>query len=116
MIQPSIYNRTPKGRRVSDQTKFKLLEWAEWATKLILVGVFALVWQNSADMHAIKTQMASERGAQQAFNTDIKAKITAIESSYMTRMEVLETVKRVEQNQEIIILRFKLDKQKEGKL
>lgn len=101
---------------MSDQTRYKLLEWSEWAAKLMLVAVLGLVWRNNEDMQTLKGQIASQQSAQQSINTEVKAELSAIKQGYMTRMEVLETVKRVEQNQEIIMLKFKLDKHKAGDL
>ena len=81
---------------MSDQTKFQLLIWVEWATKLIIVSVLALVWQNNNDMQALKAQIASQNSAQQSVNSDVKAELSAIKQGYMTRMEVLENMKRIE--------------------
>jgi replication initiation and membrane attachment protein DnaB len=106
---PFFNQKTPR-RRMSDQFKFKLYEWAEWATKLMIVGMFGFVWQNNNDMQRIKTQLETQATAQSNINASVKAELIAIREGYMTRMEVLETVKRVEQNQEIMMLRFKLDK------
>lgn len=102
---------------MSDQFKFKLWEWTEWATKLIIVGVFGLVWQNSADMQKLKAQIEAQATAQASINSDVKAKLISIESGYMTRMEVLENLKRIElymqtQVQQSELARLRANKEK----
>lgn len=81
---------------MSDQTKYKLLEWSEWAAKLMLAAVLGLVWRNNEDMQSLKSQIASQQSAQQAVNTEVKSELTSIKQGYMTRMEVLENMKRIE--------------------
>lgn len=81
---------------MSDQLKFKLWEWSEWAIKLIIVGMFGIVWQNNADMQKLKAQIEAQATTQQAINAEVKSELTAIKAGYMTRMEVLENLKRIE--------------------
>jgi hypothetical protein len=81
---------------MSDQLKFKFWEWSEWAIKLIIVGVFGIVWQNNADMQQLKTRLEAQNVEQDQINAEFRSRIVAIESGYMTRMEVLENLKRIE--------------------
>lgn len=100
---------------MSDQTKFKLLEYAEWATKLILIGVFGLVWQNNTDMQTLKAQIASQHSAQQTVNSEVKSELVAIKQGYMTRMEVLENMKRIELYMQTQVQQSEIDRLKAGK-
>jgi hypothetical protein len=110
MLSPNILRlkQNNKTKSMSDNTKYKLLEWVEWATKLLLIGVFTLVWQNNSDMQKLKAQIETQTSAQSSINQKFDSELTSIKAGYMTRMEVLETMKRLEQNQEIMLLRSKL--------
>lgn len=98
-------SRAAKGRQVSAQLKAKLYEWAEWLAKLALVAICGLLWQMNLDLQrSLQIQQQQERRIN-ALETNLES----VKQSYVTRAEILETVKRVEQNQEIMMLRWRAE-------
>lgn len=94
-----------KGREVSAQLKAKLGEWAEWAAKLILMAICGLLWQMNLDLQrSLQIQQQQDRRI-----TVLETSLEAVKQGYMTRAEILETVKRVEMNQEIMMLRWRAE-------
>ncbi len=89
---------------MSDQRKFKLYEWAEWITKAVLAAICGLLWQMNLDISR-SLQILQNHGTQ---ITELKGEVAAIKQGYMTRIEVLETIKRVEMNQEKLLLQYEL--------
>jgi hypothetical protein len=89
---------------MSDQLKFKLYEWAEWITKAVLAAICGLLWQMNLDISR-SLQILQNHGTQ---ITELKGEVAAIKQGYMTRIEVLETIKRVEMNQEKLLLQYEL--------
>lgn len=89
---------------MSDQFKFKLYEYAEWLAKLALVAICGLLWQLNLDVsRSLQVQNTHEKEI-----AWLKAELAAIKQGYMSRIEVLETIKRVEMNQEKILLQYEL--------
>lgn len=76
---------------------------------LLASAVCAVLWAN---YNAVQT-LASKQEIQGRDLEQMKAEVTAIKSAYMTRMEVLETVKRIEQQLEIQMLRAGMRPRKE---
>ena len=96
---------------MSDQFKFKLWEWAEWITKAVLMAICGLLWQMNLDVSR-SLQQINNHGNQ---ISELKSEVAAIKQGYMSRIEVLETIKRVEQNQEKMILQYELAALKRSK-
>lgn len=90
---------------MSDQLKFRIWEFAEWITKLAIVAIFGLLWQQNANF-AVMSSTMNEHEKQLI---ELKSELSAVKSGYMSRVEVLEALKRVEQNQQIMLLQFQLD-------
>lgn len=90
---------------MSDQFKFKLYEYAEWLAKLALVAICGLLWQLNLDVsRSLQVQNTHEKEI---------AQIKADMKQMMTRTEVMETMKRVEQQLQIIMLQTELDRKKQ---
>lgn len=91
---------------MSDQFKFRLYEWAEWATKALLIGMSTLLWNLNGDLtKALQTQ-ANQREEMAQLRNDLKA----LEAKAMMRSEAMELMKRVEQQLQIIVLQSQLEK------
>jgi hypothetical protein len=89
---------------MSDQLKFRIWEWAEWGSKLLITAIAALLWQTYNDVQKVKMQQDSN-----------ERRIAVIESKLensMTRQEAMEMMKRVEQQLQIIVLQGQLEKRK----
>lgn len=89
---------------MSDQLKFRIWEWAEWGSKLLITAIAALLWQTYNDVQKFKMQQDSN-----------ERRIAVIESKLensMTRQEAMEMMKRVEQQLQIIVLQGQLEKRK----
>ena len=89
---------------MSDQLKFRLWEYAEWGSKLLITAIAALLWQTYNDVQKVKMQQDSN-----------ERRIAVIESKLensMTRQEAMEMMKRVEQQLQIIVLQGQLEKRK----
>lgn len=85
--------------------KLKVYEWAEWLAKLLLVGMCGLLWQMNLDLQrSLQIQQLQDKRI-----TSLENSLETMKQSYVTRAEILETVKRVEQNQEIMMWRFKAE-------
>lgn len=85
--------------------KLKIYEWAEWLAKLVLVAICGLLWQMNLDLQrSLQIQQLQDKRI-----TSLEASLEAVKQGYMTRAEILETVKRVEMNQEIMMLRWKAE-------
>lgn len=93
---------------MSDQTKLKIYEWAEWLTKAVLVAICGLLWQMNLDitrsLHEIKNHGKEI--------SELKAEISAVKQGYVSRNEAMDMMKRVEQQLEILVLQSKLKEQK----
>ena len=96
---------------MSDQIKFRILEFAEWITKLAIVAIFGLLWQQNANFAV----MASTMNEHEKQIAELKGEMAAVKAGYMSRVEVLEALKRVEQNQQIMLLQFQLDAKRSKK-
>ena len=89
---------------MSDQLKFRIWEWAEWGSKLLITAIAALLWQTYNDVQKVKMQQDSN-----------ERRIAVIEQKLeqsMTRQEAMEMMKRVEQQLQIIMLQGQLEKRK----
>ena len=75
-------------RRVTDTTRFKLYEWGEWASRLILVGVAAINWQMYNDVQAFKAKRSDDERRLSAVETRVE--------QALTRAEAMEMMKRLE--------------------
>lgn len=98
---------------MSDQFKFKVYTWVEWAMKLILVAAFTLIWQIYQDLQRQSMQLSNQaliQAGQAARIDKLEAQLESVRREYVTRLEMLELVKRVEQQLQIITLQSKLDK------
>lgn len=94
-----------KGSRMTPSSKMKLYEWAEWIAKLVLVTICGLLWQMNIDLQrSLQTQVNQDKRI-----TSLETSVETIKQAYVTRAEILETIKRVEMNQEIMMLRFKAE-------
>lgn len=90
---------------MSAAMKAKVYEWAEWLAKLALVAICGLLWQMNLDLQrSLQIQSQQDRRLSAVENRQ-----EIFEKSYVTRAEILETVKRVEQNQEIMMLRWRAE-------
>ena len=89
---------------MSDQLKFRLWEYAEWGSKLLITAIAALLWQTYNDVQKVKMQQDS--------NERRIAVIEAKLENSMTRQEAMEMMKRVEQQLQIIVLQGQLEKRK----
>jgi hypothetical protein len=93
---------------MSDQFKFRLYEWAEWATKALLIGMSTLLWNLNSDLtKSMQAQASQDREIMQ-----VKADLKALRSEAMMRSEAMELMKRVEQQLQIIVLQGQLDARK----
>jgi hypothetical protein len=73
---------------MSDQFKFKLWEWAEWGSKLILTAIAALLWQTYLDVQKINlAQVENERRI---------SMLEAKQESLLSKQEAMELMKRTE--------------------
>lgn len=73
---------------MSDQFKFKLWEWAEWGSKLLITAIAALLWQIYVDVQKTNEKL-----------TETDRRMTIIEArqeSFLTKQEALEMMKRTE--------------------
>jgi len=95
---------------MSDTFKFKVWEWAEWITKAILVAICGLLWQMNLDVSRSLQQLNNQSNQ----ISELKSEVSAIKQGYMSRIEVLETIKRVEMNQEKMILQYEVAALKRG--
>lgn len=82
-----------------------LLSSVEWFIRSLIVGLFAFVWSINSQMVGISSSI-DRHGSEIA---TIKADIVSLRNSTVTKSELLETMKRVEQQMEIIVLRKKLE-------
>ena len=89
---------------MSDQIKFRIWEWAEWGSKLLITAIAALLWQTYNDVQKVKMQ-------QDSYERRISVIEAKLEQS-MTRQEAMEMMKRVEQQLQIIVLQGQLEKRK----
>lgn len=89
---------------MSDQLKFRIWEWAEWGSKLLITAIAALLWQIYNDVQKVKMQ-------QDAYEHRISV-LEAKQENSMSRQEVMEMMKRVEQQLQIIVLQGQLEKRK----
>jgi hypothetical protein len=89
---------------MSDQLKFRLWEYAEWGSKLLITAIAALLWQTYNDVQKVKMQ-------QDSYERRISVIEAKLEQS-MTRQEAMEMMKRVEQQLQIIVLQNQLEKRK----
>lgn len=89
---------------MSDQLKFRIWEWAEWGSKLLITAIAALLWQTYNDVQKVKMQ-------QDSYERRISVIEAKLEQS-MTRHEAMEMMKRVEQQLQIIVLQGQLEKRK----
>lgn len=110
-LKPSITKAQAPRRRMSDQLKFRIWEFAEWITKLAIVAIFGLLWQQNANFAV----MASTMNEHEKQIAELKGEMAAVKAGYMSRVEVLEALKRVEQNQQIMLLQFQLDAKRSKK-
>lgn len=76
---------------------------------LLASAVCAVLWAN---YNAVQ-MLASKQELQSRDIEQLRSEMVAIKAGYMTRMEVLETVKRIEQQLEIQMLRAGMRPQKE---
>ena len=103
-LKPSITKAQAPRRRMSDQLKFRIWEWAEWGSKLLITAIAALLWQTYNDVQKVKMQ-------QDSYERRISVIEAKLEQS-MTRQEAMEMMKRVEQQLQIIVLQGQLEKRK----
>ena len=89
---------------MGDQLKFRIWEWAEWGSKLLITAIAALLWQTYNDVQKVKMQ-------QDSYERRISVIEAKLEQS-MTRQEAMEMMKRVEQQLQIIVLQGQLEKRK----
>ena len=78
--------------------------WLEWLTKMSLPVVAATLM----GMYVQAEKQALVLNNQAKDLSELKAELTTIKASYVTRIELLETLKRVDQQLEIVILRAKI--------
>ncbi len=76
---------------------------------LLASAVCAVLWAN---YNAVQT-LASKQELHAREIENLRTEVVAIKAAYMTRMEVLETVKRIEQQLEIQMLRAGMRPKKE---
>jgi hypothetical protein len=92
---------------MSDQFKFTLYAWVDWAMKAVLLGGVALIWQIYNDLQHM-TMMQSNQAimqVQQAQRIEkLEAKADSMQREYVSRVEALEMMKRVEMQLTIISL------------
>lgn len=90
---------------MTPSSKLKLYEWAEWIAKAVLVAICGLLWQMNLDLQrSLQTQVTHNQRI-----TALETSLETVKQAYVTRAEILETIKRVEMNQEIMMLRFKAE-------
>lgn len=90
---------------MNDQFKFKVHEWIEWIAKAALVAILGLLWQLNID---VQKNLAAQSDHEKRL-VALESTTESIKQAYVTRAEILETIKRVEMNQEIMMLRFKAE-------
>ena len=78
--------------------------WLEWLTKISLPVVAVTLM----GMYVQAEKQALVLNNQAKDLSELKAELTTIKATYVTRIELLETLKRVDQQLEIVILRAKI--------
>lgn len=78
--------------------------WLEWLTKISLPVVAVTLM----GMYVQAEKQALVLNNQAKDLNELKAELTTIKATYVTRIELLETLKRVDQQLEIVILRAKI--------
>lgn len=73
---------------MSDTTKYNLLVWAEWGSKLLLTATAALMWQTYVDVQKMN--------ARQSENERRMTVMEAKQEAFLTRQEAMEMMKRTE--------------------
>lgn len=81
-----------QARRVTDTARFKLYEWGEWASRLILLATAGLMWQTYVDVQTIK----AKHDANQQRLTILEARIEQVRSEALMKAEAMEMMKRLE--------------------
>lgn len=98
---------------MSDQFKFTLYAWVDWAMKAVLLAGVALIWQiyNSVqDMRASQSNQAIVQQQQAVQIAEVRNTMEGFRRDYVTRIEMLETTKRVEQQLTIMTLQSQVEK------
>lgn len=103
-----------RNRRVSDHSfvayiKDKVLPPLLVAFIVSSVGIGAAAYRKLDQVSSDIAAQSSRTSALEERQARLEADLSAVKQSYVTRAEILETVKRVEQNQEIMMLRFKIE-------
>lgn len=84
----------------------KVLEWFEWLTKgslpIIASALVGMYVQIERQTIILNTQMKEVN--------ELKAELAAVKAYYVTKPELSETLKRVDQQLEIMILRAQREK------
>ena len=73
---------------MSDTTKYKLWQWAEWGSKILITAIAALMWQTYIDVQKINTRQ-----------DDTERRISLVEAkqeAFLARQEAMELMKRTE--------------------
>lgn len=78
--------------------------WLEWLTKVSLPVVAVTLM----GMYVQAEKQALLINSQTKDLNDLKAELIAVKATYVTKIELLETLKRVDQQLEIVILRSKI--------
>jgi hypothetical protein len=81
----------------------KAAEWLEWLTRASLPIVAATL----IGMYVQTEKQTLMLNTQAKELAELKAELIAVKASYVTRIELLETLKRVDQQLEIMVLRSK---------
>lgn len=103
-----------RNRRVSDHSvvayiKDRILPPLLVAFIVSSVGIGTAAYRKLDQVSSEIAAQSSRTTALESRQSQLEADLSAVKQSYVTRAEILETVKRVEQNQEIMMLRFKIE-------
>ena len=77
--------------------------WLDWIIKAILPVVALVLF----GMYVQSEKQSIVLASQAKELSEVKAEITAVKAAYVTRLELLETLKSVNQQLEIMVLRSK---------
>lgn len=105
------FNTLTRKHKVTAQNKLQIMAYVEWAVKLLLVAGVSILFRLSLQMNDV-INVQSQQGRDIEY---LKNKVTYLESSTVTKSEQLETMKRIEQQMEIIMLKSKIEQTQRGK-
>jgi cell division protein FtsB len=96
---------------MSQQTKERILEFAEWAVKGILAFSCVLLWNLNRDLQtalSVQVEQARQITEIKSENDSLRSEIRSVRAEMVSKDEFNATLKRVEQQLEIVLLKAEL--------